>query len=162
MKNFMKRITFLVVMIMMTFAAAYAQVPSQAEKVVGELVKKYENVEGVDCLSVVKGGGLEMVKLMLSKELGRSFMKGVTSITIIDYSSASQATCLSLRKELDAFLSILEDFDISEDNSFADCDYIRSFALTSETEESISDLIIAMEDKNTKSIMYMAGKIKLQ
>ena len=162
MKNFMKRITFLVVMIMMTFAAAYAQVPSQAEKVVGELVKKYENVEGVDCLSVVKGGGLEMVKLMLSKELGRSFMKGVTSITIIDYSSASQETCLSLRKELDAFLSILEEFDISEDNSFADCDYIRSFALTSETEESISDLIIAMEDKNTKSIMYMAGKIKLQ
>lgn len=162
MKCFMKRITFLVVMIMMTFAAAYAQVPSQAEKVVGELVKKYENVEGVDCLSVVKGGGLEMVKLMLSKELGRSFMKGVTSITIIDYSSASQETCLSLRKELDAFLSILEEFDISEDNSFADCDYIRSFALTSETEESISDLIIAMEDKNTKSIMYMAGKIKLQ
>lgn len=162
MKCFMKRITFLVVMIMMTFAAAYSQVPSQAEKVVGELVKKYENVEGVDCLSVVKGGGLEMVKLMLSKELGRSFMKGVTSITIIDYSSASQETCLSLRKELDAFLSILEEFDISEDNSFADCDYIRSFALTSETEESISDLIIAMEDKNTKSIMYMAGKIKLQ
>ena len=78
----MKRITFLVVMIMMTFAAAYAQVPSQAEKVVGELVKKYENVEGVDCLSVVKGGGLEMVKLMLSKELGRSFMKGVTSIYV--------------------------------------------------------------------------------
>lgn len=162
MKNFMKKIALLVVMIMMTFMTAYSQELSPVEKKVNELVKKYENVEGVDCLSVVKGGGLEMVKLMLSKELGRSFMKGVTSITIIDYSSASQETCLSLRKELDAFLSILEEFDISEDNSFADCDYIRSFASTSESEESISDLIIAMEDKNSKSIMYMAGKIRLE
>ena len=158
----MKRIASLVVMIMMTFAVAYAQEPSQVEKNVDEIVKKYENVEGVECISVVKGGGLEMIKMMLNKELGKSFMKGVTSITIIDYSDASQETCMSLRQELDVFLSILEEFDVSEDKSFADSDYIRSFAITSETEETISDLIIAMENDDSKSIMYMAGKIKLE
>ena len=162
MKCFMKRIASLVVMIMMTFAVAYAQEPSQVEKNVDEIVKKYENVEGVECISVVKGGGLEMIKMMLNKELGKSFMKGVTSITIIDYSDASQETCMSLRQELDVFLSILEEFDVSEDKSFADSDYIRSFAITSETEETISDLIIAMENDDSKSIMYMAGKIKLE
>ena len=158
----MKRMTLLLVMIMMTFAAVYAQEPSQVEMKVDEIVKKYENVEGVDCISVVKGGGLEMIKMMLSKELGKSFMKGVTSITIIDYSEASMETCMSLREELDIFSSILEEFDVSDDESFADNDYIRSFAAVSESEETISDLIIAMENKDSRSIMYMAGKIKLE
>ena len=129
---------------------------------VDELVKKYENIEGVECLSVVKGGGLELIKMMLNKELGKSFMKGVTSITIIDYSDASQETCMSLHKDLDVFLSILEEIDMSEDESLSDNDYIRSFALISESEETISDFIIAMENEDVKSIMYMAGKIKME
>ena len=155
----MKRIALLLVMIMMTFASAYAQEPSPVEKKVGELVMKYENIEGVDCLSVVKGGGLEM---MLSKELGKSFMKGVTSITVIDYTAASPETCMSLHKDIEAFSSILEEFDVSEDESLANNDYIKSFASTSESEKSISDLIIAMENEDTKAIMYMAGEIKME
>ena len=158
----MKRIALLLVMIMMTFASAYAQEPSPAEKKVGELVMKYENIEGVDCLSVVKGGGLEMMKMMLSKELGKSFMKGVTSITVIDYTAASPETCMSLHKDIEAFSSILEEFDVSEDESLANNDYIKSFASTSESEKSISDLIIAMENEDTKAIMYMAGEIKME
>ena len=74
MKNFMKRIASLIVMIMMAVVSVYAQEPSQVEKMVDELVKKYENIEGVECLSVVKGGGLELIKMMLNKELGKSFM----------------------------------------------------------------------------------------
>lgn len=162
MKNFMKRIASLIVMIMMAVVSVYAQEPSQVEKMVDELVKKYENIEGVECLSVVKGGGLELIKMMLNKELGKSFMKGVTSITIIDYSDASQETCMSLHKDLDVFLSILEEIDMSEDESLSDNDYIRSFALISESEETISDFIIAMENEDVKSIMYMAGKIKME
>ena len=162
MKYFMKKITLLVVMIVMSFMAAYAQEPSPVEKKVSELVKKYENIDGVDCLSVVKGRGLEMIKLMLSKEFGKSFMKGVTSITFIDYTAASPEICMSLRKDLDAFSLILEEFDVSEDETFANNDYIKSFASISESEESISDLIIATENKDTKAIMYMAGKIKME
>lgn len=157
----MNRMVLLVTMIMMSFMSSYAHNPSQVEKMVDEMVKKYENIEGVECMSVVKGGGLEVIKMMLNKELGKSFMKGVTSITIIDYSNASQEICLSLHKDLDAFLSILEEFDMSEDDSLADNDYIRSFASISES-GTISDFIIAMESEDTKSIMYMAGEIKLE
>lgn len=160
MKNFMKRIVLLVVM--MAVVSVYAQEPSRVERIFDEMSKKYENVEGVECLSVVKGGGLELMKLMLNKELGKSFMKGVTSITIIEYSEASQEVCMSLRKELDAFTSMLEEFNVGEEKSFADNDYIRSFALISESEETISDFIIALENEDAKMIMYMAGEIKME
>ena len=162
MKYFMKRIALSIVMITMTVVSVYAQEPSRVERIFDDMSKKYENVEGVECLSVVKGGGLELMKLMLNKELGKSFMKGVTSITIIEYSEASQEVCMSLRKELDAFASMLEEFNVGEEKSFADNDYIRSFALTSESEETISDFIIALENEDAKMIMYMAGEIKME
>ena len=162
MKYFMKRIALSIVMITMTVVSVYAQEPSRVERIFDDMSKKYENVEGVEYLSVVKGGGLELMKLMLNKELGKSFMKGVTSITIIEYSEASQEVCMSLRKELDAFASMLEEFNVGEEKSFADNDYIRSFALTSESEETISDFIIALENEDAKMIMYMAGEIKME
>ena len=161
MKFLMKRMALLVVMIMMTFASACAQELSQVEKMFGEMVKKYENIEGVECVSVVKGGGLEMMKMLLNKELGKSFMKGVTSITVIDYSDASQETCSALHHDLDVFTSMLEEFDVSEEPSFSDNDYLRSFASVSD-DGTISDFIIAMENEDSKSIMYMAGEIKIE
>ena len=161
MKYFLKRIALLIVMIMMTFVSAYAQEPSQVEKMFEDLVKKYENVEGVECMCVVKGGGLEMMKMLLNKELGKSFMKGVTSITVIDYSGASQEVCSALHHELDAFTSMLEEFNVGEEPSFSDNDYLRSFASVSD-DGTISDFIMAMENEDAKSIMYMAGEIKVE
>ena len=161
MKFLMKRMALLVVMIMMTFASACAQELSQVEKMFGEMVKKYENIEGVECVSVVKGGGLEMMKMLLNKELGKSFMKGVTSITVIDYSDASQEVCLALHHDLDVFTSMLEEFNVSEEPSFSDNDYLRSFASVSD-DGTVSDFIIAMENEDAKSIMYMAGEIKVE
>ncbi len=81
-------------------------------------------------------------------------MKGVTSITIINYSEASQETCLALRKELDFA-------NIDKEKEFADNDYIRSFASVSGDEKTISDFVIAVEEKDSKMIIYMAGKIKV-
>ena len=161
MKFLMKRMALLVVMIMMTFASACAQELSQVEKMFDEMVKKYENIEGVECVSVVKGGGLEMMKMLLNKELGKSFMKGVTSITVIDYSDASQETCSALHHDLDVFTSMFEEFDVSEEPSFSDNDYLRSFASVSD-DGTVSDFIIAMENEDSKSIMYMAGEIKVE
>ena len=161
MKYFMKRIALLIVMIMMTFASACAQELSQVEKMFDEMVKKYENIEGVECVSVVKGGGLEMMKMLLNKELGKSFMKGVTSITVIDYSDASQETCSALHHDLDVFTSMLGEFNVSEEPSFSDNDYLRSFASVSD-DGTVSDFIIAMENEDAKSIMYMAGEIKIE
>ena len=126
-----------------------------------EIVKKHETSEGVSCMTVAKGSGLDLVKMMFNKEFGKDFMKGVTSITIIEYSEASEETCATLHKDLDAFISLLEEFDPSKEEEFADNDYIRCFASSSET-NTVSDFVIAMEDDGAKMILYMAGTIKIE
>ena len=115
--------------------------------------------QGVECMSVVKGSDLELIKMTLNKEFGKSFMKGVTSITIIDYSEASQETCTSLRKGLDVFLSVLQEFDLSEEESLSKNEYLRCLSAVSDS-GTLSDFVIAMEDEKTKMLIYMAGTIQ--
>lgn len=146
---------------MTTIEVGHAQESSKVEIKVNELVKKYENVKGVDCMSVTKGLGLSMVKMMFNKQLGKQFMKGVTGITIIEYSDASQQTSMALRKELDEFLPLLQEFELGEQKESSENDYMRSFA-TPLDNNTISDFIVALETKDSKIIMYMSGKIKVK
>lgn len=157
----MKRIALLVVFCLITTLAGYAQTPSKVETKVINLVKKYENTAGVECMTVVRGGGLEMVKMMFNKQFGKEFMRGVRSITIIDYTEASATVCQSLRKEIDTFTSLLEEYDLEGSKEFAEHSYIRSFG-TSSGENTLSDFMIALENSDSKVIMYMAGVIKLE
>ena len=153
----MRSFTVLVALLMITGVSLYAQSATPVEKAMAEIVAKYENTKGVDCITATKGSGLEMMKMMLNKQLGKSFMKGVTSITIIEYSEASAQVCQSLRKDLDIFTSLLEELDANEDG------YSRCFASPSKSGEGkLSDFIIAIEDDETKTIMYMAGEITIQ
>ena len=162
MKNFMRRMALLVALVMMSMLSGYAQAPSAVEMEVNKIVKKYDNVKGVDCISVTKGSGLELFKMMLNKKFGKSFMKGVTGIVIIDYSDAAEETCMSLRKDLDVFLSLLQEFNIGKEKEFANNDYIRSFASVSSDTGTLSDFVIALENEESKTIMYMAGEIKVE
>lgn len=146
---------------MTTIEVGHTQESSKVEAKVNELVKKYENVKGVDCMSVTKGLGLSMVKMMFNKQLGKQFMKGVTGITIIEYSDASQQTSMALRKELDEFLPLLQEFELGEQKESSENDYMRSFA-TPLDNNTISDFIVALETKDSKIIMYMSGKIKVK
>ena len=88
----MKRIALLVALCMTTMLTVYAQGSSKVEEKVNAMVEKYDGVEGVDCMTLVKGRGLEMIKMAFNKEFGKDFMKGVNSITIIDYSDATPET----------------------------------------------------------------------
>lgn len=155
------RKALLTLFLLLSTAIGYAQERLSIEEAVNQLAERYDGTEGVECICVSKGSGLGLVKLMLQKELGRSFMKGVTSITIIEYSEASEETCIALRKELDAFSTLLQEFDISKEKQFADNDYIRSFAAVSE-KGTFSDFVIALENKKSKMVMYMAGEIILE
>lgn len=146
---------------MTTIEVGHAQESSKVEAKVNELVKKYENVKGVDCMTVGKGIGLSMIKMMFNKQFGKQFMKGVTGITIVDYSDASQQTCMALRKELDVFLPLLQEFKLGEQKESSENDYMRSFATTLDN-NTISDFIVALETKDSKIIMYMSGKIKVK
>ena len=82
----------------------------------------------MDCTTLNKGFGLNMIKVMFNKQFGKEFMKGVTSVTIIDYSDAPQQTRMALRKELDAFTPLLQEYNLGKEKEFAQNDYMRSFA----------------------------------
>lgn len=161
MKFNIRHIIVFVAMFIMTTLTAYAQESAKIEDTVSGIVKKYETIKGVECMKVVKGGGLEMVKMMFNNEFGKDFMKGVTSITIIEYSEAAPETCQALHDELDVFLSMLEEFTFPDEKKVSSKDYIRCFASTSDS-ATISDFVIALESEESKMIMYMAGKIKVE
>jgi hypothetical protein len=128
---------------------------------VNQIVSKYEGTQGVSCFTVAKGSGLEMFKMMLNKQLGKDFMKGVRSITIIDYGDASEEISQSVRNELNIFTTLLEEFHIGNEKEFKENEYIRSFASASD-DNTISDFVIAIEDGKNKMFMYMAGDIKVE
>lgn len=157
MNRFIIRTALVVAALFFCAVISQAQETSGVETAVKEIVKKYDGKDKVNCMSIVKGGGLELVKMALNKEFGKSFMKGVTSITIIDYSDASEATCAALRKELEVFSSLLQEFNLNEEKQFSDNDYIKCFA--SENSGVLSDFVVALESDKSKTIMYMAGKI---
>ena len=161
MKFFMKKNLFFVILSLLTMLSTYAQKTSEVQIKVNELVKKYEGVKGVDCTLIEKGRGLGMVKMMFNKQFGKDFMKGVTSITIIDYTDASKEVSETLRKELNVFLSVLKEYNINKKKEFAEHSYIRSFALSTD-DGTISDFVVAIESLGSKMIMYMAGEIKVE
>ena len=140
---------------------AIAQQSVNIEPKIKAIASEFENSKGVDCVEISEGLGLTMVKKAFTPQFGKEFMKGVTAITVIDYSDASQQTCQALRKELNAFTSLLEEVKLGEEKEFADFDLVRCFVMPSD-DKTISDFIIAVENKDSKMIMYMAGKIKVK
>ena len=157
--NLMKRLTMLIALLMLG-VSVYAESPTSVNKAMNELVKKYDGAKGVNCVTVTKGQGLEVMKLMLNGELGKSFMKGVTSITVIDYSAAPAEVCDALRKDINVFTSLLQEFDVSQSKDLSKSKYTRCFACTSAANEGrLSDFVLAIEEGETRSIMYMAGEI---
>jgi hypothetical protein len=148
----------LTALLMTVFINSNAQTSASVESTVDEIVKKHEASKGVNCMKVVKGGGLELVKMTLKKEFGKDFMKGVTCITVIDYSEASEETCVTLRKDLDALSSLMQEFNVSKEEEFSNNKYVRCFASASD-DKVLSDFVIALEDDKSKMILHMAGKI---
>ena len=161
MKILIKFQTILAALLLTAFINCYAQKPSDARDTMDQIVKKYDGKQGITAMKVAKGSGLELVKLMFNHEFGKDFMKGVTGITVIEYSEAPQATCTELRKDLDLFTSLLQEFDLSEENDLKDNDYIRCFASESDS-EVLTDFLVALENKESKMVMYMTGKIKVE
>ena len=139
----------------------YAASTEEVGKAVDEIAKKYEDISGVEVIAVTKGNGLELVKMMLKKQFDKEFMRRVTSITIIGYSDAEAAVCESLRKDLDKFISVLEEFDLSGNKDVSEKGYSRCFARRTEA-GTLSDFVIAMEQDLLKMVVYMAGEIVVE
>lgn len=147
---------------LMICTCSFASGPDKVEEAVKEMVRQYENTEGVECLEIVKGEGLDLIKMMLRKEFGKQFMKGVTAIIIIEYGEASEEVCISIRKSIDAFSALLEEFKPEEDEDvFAECDYMRCFVRASDN-GNMSDFLIAIEHEGDRTMMYMNGEIIIE
>ena len=135
---------------------------SDAEKIMQDIINKYENTDGVDCLTLVKGQGLDLMKMMLRSELGKSFTKGINCITLIDYTKASEETCEALHQDLDAFLSILQEYNVNEEEEFSKKKYMRSFSSTPSDDNILTDFVMAIEEEGSKMIMHMTGAMKIK
>ena len=86
---------------------ASAQQAVSVEESVKQIVSEFDDIKGFNCMVLSQGLQFKIVKEVFKQKFGKEFMKGVTAITIIDYSNASEQTCQALHKELDAFLSML-------------------------------------------------------
>ena len=161
MKNIIRRTLVLAVLFMTAFANSYAQQSADVEAAMNKIVTKYEDTKDVSCITISKGFVLNRIKKAFAKEFGKDFMKGVTSMSIIEYSDASQETVMSIRKDLDSFTSLLNEFDVSDEKNFSDNSFVRCFALKAD-DKLLSDFLIAMEDADAKMVLYMAGVIKIQ
>lgn len=160
MNNNIKLFTMLAALIMFTGVSLSAHKPGEVNKAIDELVNKYDGKAGVECVIATNGSGLELIKMTLNKEMGKEFMKGVTSITIIDYSDAPAEICQSLRKDLDRVTSLVEQFDLTGNKDISDNDKTQCYACTSNINDGkISDFIIVIEEDKSKTIMYMEGDL---
>lgn len=153
----MKRILLILIAGLFAFSSMAAE-PSEVKGIIDGIITKYEKTEGVDCIKFVKGEGIELIKMMLRKEFGRKFMQGVTYIAVIDYSEASEEDCLSLRKTMDQFTSLMVEADMSKSEEGASSDFMRCFYVVSDS-GSLSDFLIIVEEGKDKTIMYMSGDI---
>lgn len=155
----MRKLLMIVSLCMMTMATCFAQTPAAVQAKIDAIMKKFEDTKGVESTTVARGSGLGLVKMMLSAESGSDFTKGVTKINIIEYSEASQATCDALHKEFEGFKTLLD--DITDEGDQKDHTYFASYGNINVDERTMSDLILIMEDKESKMFLHLAGKIKI-
>ena len=160
MKYSIKKIVLFVALSVMTMATVAAQESSKADVKFGEIANRYKDVKGVMCITAAKGSGLGLFKAMLNRQFGKDFMKGVTSITLIEYSGASDDVRAALRGDLDVFSTILKEFDISKEQQFADSSYAKCFA-SELASGALTDFIVALESDKSKVMLYMSGEIKV-
>lgn len=160
----MKRTLFTVAFIIASLLASWTMTATEPKKIEDSVIaiaEEFENIEGISGLVIKKGEGLGLIKAMFNKEFGKEFMKGVTSMVIIDYSSATEEAARSLRSRFDSFKGVLQEIE-SEEGDLEEGEYIRILATYDEKEDSVSDLILNIEDKESRMVMYMGGKLTLE
>lgn len=137
-----------------------AQPSINVEESVKQIVKEYDGVGGVECLVVEKGEGLGLIKVLFSQKFGKEFMKGVTSMIMINYSKASNETCKALRGRFDAFSSVLQESNPGK-KDLEDGQYVKVFASIIDGEAAVSNLMMIIEDNGEKMFIYMGGVIRV-
>ena len=86
----------LAALFMTSMINSHAQQTASVGKTVKEIVKKHEDSKGVTCMTVAKGSGLEMVKMMFNQEFDVSKEKQFADNDFIRcFASASEDKTIS-------------------------------------------------------------------
>ena len=115
----------------------------------------------MNCAVIQKGQGLAIVKAFLRPKLGKEFLDGVTSIIIIEHTKASDVVCATLQDRLNDYSATLREFKF-DNNEFGGGERVRGFVAIDEVSMVASDLVMFVEDKGAKLLIYMGGVLDVE
>ena len=136
--------------------SSFANSSWSVKESVMQIVAEHEKTKGVNTIALQKGQGLGVVKAFLRPKLGKELLEGVTSIIIVEHSKASEEVCASLQERLNSHSATLQGF-VFEDNEFGGGEKVRGYVAIDETTMVASELIMFVEDKGAKLLIYMGG-----
>lgn len=152
-----KRGIMLLVMMLTLWLGAAAQPTSTGRELMTSMVEKYGEDKGVNGMVCTKGNGLEMIKLVLRKEFGKDFIKGVDMIIIIDYSKAEQQVAEVIRTQTESLSASYEQKELPEEMTKGN--YMRNFFKLSDSKEVITDMVVLVESAENKTVIYFGGEM---
>lgn len=141
--------------------SVYADLPISVSDSVKQIVAEFKDAKGVNSVVIQKGQGLGFVKAILKPKLGKEFLDGVNSIIIIEHSKASNEVCAALQDRLNAYSATLHEFKF-DNNEFGGGERVRGFVAIDEKAMVASDLVMFVEDKGAKLLIYMGGVLKVE
>jgi hypothetical protein len=161
----MKRFLFVVSLLAALIFCGKPVLGQEGEKsgkdAVMSFLAKYKDVEGFNEQTFVKGEGLGLIKAQMGKKMGKSFMKGVTVLTMVDYTEVKPQVCDSIHADYNLYFSKFTEVEIP-DSTMTEEKYARTFFQVKEDEKAVSDFITVIEDKEMKILLYMGGVIKVE
>lgn len=127
-------------------------------KAMQNLATKYEDSKNITSAVLVKGSGLELMKVMLRKEFSKDVIKGVDMIVLVEYADATESEADAIRSEVETLAKGLEKVEIPEGEK-PKANRLGTYIQVSADGKSISDMIILIEEGDEKCVMYFGGVI---
>ena len=155
----MKRAIIISVSVLTSLCVSFSSFANSSwfvKESVMQIVAEHEKTKGVNALVLQKGQGLGVVKTFLRPKLGKEFLEGVTSIIIIEHTKASDEVCSILQGWLNDYSAALQEFKF-DNNEFGGGEKVRGCVSIDETTMVASELVMFVEDKGTKLLIYMGG-----
>ncbi|MBR4995624.1 MAG: DUF4252 domain-containing protein [Alistipes sp.] len=159
----MKRALMLCCALIAFSFSAVSQTPNSdtpsCREAMQKFAEKYEESERVTSAVLVKGSGLEMMKLMLRKEFEKDVIKGVDMIILVEYADATEDEANAIRGEVEKLAVGLEKVVIPEGEK-PKAKRLGTYYKLSADKKSISDMLILIEEENERCVMYLGGVIR--
>ena len=147
----------LLAMLLTLWLGAVAQSSDTGRELMTSMVDRYSQNKGVNGMVCTKGNGLEMIKLVLRKEFGKDFIKGVDVIIILDYSKAEQQVAEAIRTRTESLSASYEQKELPEELTKGN--YMRNYFKLSDNKETITDMVVLMENESTRTVIYFGGEM---